>query len=108
MLAQYGRVVGTPDRCAMVASQVPPLVYVWGVPGLPVHLAGAQLFTVDLAAYLATHHNVTVYKLDHVSTNVPFLVPVNSPLNTLACVASHMPPQVERQRAKPLLPGGVY
>jgi len=92
----------------MAASQVPPLVYVWDVPGLPVQLAGAQLFTADLAAYLATYHNVTKYTVDHMSTNVPFLVPVNSPLNTLACVASRMPPHVERQRAKHFIPGGVY
>lgn len=79
----------------------PPFVYVWGVPDVPKHLAGLQPFSEELAAYLATYHNVTTYKFDNLNPHMPYFVPVATPLDTLASLAAARatPPHVERQNA---------
>ena len=83
----------------------PPLVYVWGIPGVPQHLTGAHVFTAEFAQYLAVHHGVTTYRFENANAPRPFMVPVSSPLETLACIASHMPPRIVRQRATHVRPG---
>lgn len=79
-----------------------PFVYVWGVPDVPVHIQGLRPFSEELAVYLATHHHVTTYKFDNANPHIPYFVPVTSPLETLASVAtaSRQPPRVERQNAR--------
>ena len=80
----------------------PPFLYVWGLPDVPAHIQGLQPFSEELAAYLATHHHVTTYKFDNANPHIPYFVPVTSPLETLASVAtaSRQPPRVERQNAR--------
>lgn len=69
----------------------PPFVYVWGVPNVPKHVAGLQPLSEELAAYLAEHHSVTLYKFDNANPHMPYFVPVTTPLDTLASVAARMP-----------------
>jgi len=71
----------------------PPFVYVWGVPNVPKHIAGLQPLSEELAAYLSQHHNVRLYQFDNANPNVPYFVPVTTPLDTLASVAARMPPR---------------
>ena len=77
------------EKLFAVADKKGAVVYVWGVPNVPKHVAGLQPFSEELAAYLATHHHVTTYKFDNANPYMPYFVPVATPLDTLALPWEH-------------------